>query len=383
MELIMDAEAANPNARALNYVSLVGGAGDSVTLKDELTGSTYTIKPKIVLNAAGPWIDLANRAIGQQTQFIGGTKGSHILVDNPKLRELLLGNEVFFENKDGRICLIFPMFDKVIIGTTDIRSDIPDPICTDDEVDYMIDLVSYVFPGTKIDRSQIVFQFCGVRPLPHSSASRTGSISRDHSIRTLEPDEKVFFPVLSLIGGKWTTFRAFSEQVADAALQRLGRTRLKDTKTTPIGGGKGYPKTDDARQTWTAALQQKSGLTTERINILFERYGTYASDIALHCAAGDDQPLRSQATYSQREIMFLVQHEKIVHLDDLLLRRSLLAMLGLVTGDLLEEVADILAATLGWSPAERQQEIDNTVQLLQTRHGVSPDKLQAASASVA
>ncbi len=383
MELIMDAEAANPAAHALNYVSLVDGAGDKVVLKDELTGSTYTVKPKIVLNAAGPWIDLANRAIGQQTQFIGGTKGSHILVDNPELREMLRGNEVFFENKDGRICLIFPMLDKVIIGTTDIRSDIPDPICTDEEVDYMIELVSYVFPGTKIDRSQIVFQFCGVRPLPHSSASRTGSISRDHSIRTIEPDAKIYFPVLSLIGGKWTTFRAFSEQVADAALERLGRSRQKDTKNTPIGGGKGYPTSDSARQQWLSALQQKSGLTAERVNTLFERYGTYASDIALYCADGDDQPLQSQPTYSQREITFLAAHEKIIHLDDLLLRRSLLAMLGLVTGDLLEEVASILASVLGWTDDQRQQEIVTSTQILQTRHGVSPDKLKTNAVTTA
>jgi len=379
LEMIMDAEAANSNAHALNYVSLASGAGDTVTLKDELTGSTYNVKPKLVLNAAGPWIDLANRSMGEQTQFIGGTKGSHILVDNPELREMLLGNEVFFENKDGRICLIFPMLDKVIIGTTDIRSDIPDPVCTDEEVDYMIELVSYVFPTMKIDRSQIVFQFCGVRPLPHSSASRTGSISRDHSLRTIEPDDKIRFPVMSLIGGKWTTFRAFSEQAADAALQRIGRSRTSNTKNTPIGGGRNYPKTDAARQQWLADLQQKTGLSAERVQTLFERYGTYAAEIAAFCVAGTDAPLQSQPTYSQREIAFLAQHEKIVHLDDLLLRRSLLAMLGLVTGSLLIEVADILAKELGWDENRREQEIENAAKILQTRHGVSADRLQIAA----
>ncbi len=380
MEMVMDSEAINPNARALNYVSLAGAVGDTVTLKDELTGDTFTVKPKVVVNAAGPWIDLANRAIGEQTQFIGGTKGSHILVDNPELHEMLHGSEMFFENKDGRICLIFPLMDKVILGTTDIRSDIPDPVCTEEEIDYMIELVSYVFPDIKIDRSQIVFRFCGVRPLPHSSASRTGAISRDHSIRVIEPDAKIKFPVLSLVGGKWTTFRAFSEQSADAVMQRIGRSRKSDTKNVAIGGGKGYPVSESEQTQWLKSLQQKTNLPSGRVKALFVRYGTYANEIAAFCAAGQDTMLRSQPDYSQREITFLAEHEKIIHLEDLLLRRSLLAMLGLVTGDVLQEVSIILAGVLGWSEARRQEEISRAATILQTRHGVAAEKLAPKSA---
>ncbi len=382
MEMVMDAEAANPKARALNYMSLAGAAGDTITLKDELTGDTYPVKPKVVVNAAGPWIDLANRTMGEQTQFIGGTKGSHILIDNPELHEMLRGSEMFFENKDGRICLIFPMLDKVIIGTTDIRSDIPDPVCTEEEVAYMIELVSYVFPDIKIDRSQIVFWFCGVRPLPHSSASRTGAISRDHSIQVIEPDSKIKFPVLSLVGGKWTTFRAFSEQTANAVMSRIGRRRESNTKNTPIGGGKGYPVSESAQSQWLQNLQQKTNLSAERVKTLFDRYGTYAEAIAIFCAAGQDSPLSSQPTYTQCEIRFLTEREKIVHLEDLLLRRSLLAMLGLVTGDLLNEVSIILADALGWSEIQRQREVDRAAEVLQTRHGVAAEKL-APKAAVA
>ena len=380
MEMLMDAEAANPKARALNYVSLAGASGDTVTLKDELTGDTYTVKPKVVVNAAGPWIDLANRTMGEQTQFIGGTKGSHILIDNPELHEMLRGSEMFFENKDGRICLIFPMLDKVIIGTTDIRSDIPDPVCTEEEVAYMIELVSYVFPNIKIDRSQIVFWFCGVRPLPHSSASRTGAISRDHSIQVIEPDSKIKFPVLSLVGGKWTTFRAFSEQTANAVMSRIRHSRVSDTKNTPIGGGKGYPVSESAQSKWLDTLQQKTNLSAERVKTLFDRYGTYAESIAIFCAAGQDNLLQSQPTYSQREIRFLAEREKIVHLEDLLLRRSLLAMLGLVTGDLLNEVSVILADVLGWSDMQRQREVDQAAEVLRTRHGVAAEKLMSKAA---
>ncbi|MBZ0275570.1 MAG: FAD-dependent oxidoreductase, partial [Anaerolineae bacterium] len=103
MELILDSEALSADARALNYVSLQQGKGDTVTLKDELTGEMYAVKPKIVVNAAGPWIDFTNQTMGHTTKFIGGTKGSHLILNHPELHAATQGNEMFFENKDGRI----------------------------------------------------------------------------------------------------------------------------------------------------------------------------------------------------------------------------------------------------------------------------------------
>ena len=86
LEIALDAEVDNPNARMLNYVSLAGAEKDSVTLKDELTGETYTVRPKLLINAAGPWIDTANGKLGFSTRYIAGTKGSHVVVDHPELR---------------------------------------------------------------------------------------------------------------------------------------------------------------------------------------------------------------------------------------------------------------------------------------------------------
>ncbi|HET7143743.1 MAG TPA: FAD-dependent oxidoreductase, partial [Anaerolineales bacterium] len=105
LELVLDAEAENANARALNYVSMAGGEKDTILLRDELTGIPYEVHPKLVINAAGPWIDMTNRNLGFSTRYIGGTKGSHIVVDNPELRAAIDGNEFFFENRDGRIVL--------------------------------------------------------------------------------------------------------------------------------------------------------------------------------------------------------------------------------------------------------------------------------------
>ena len=221
LEIALDAEAESPNARMLNYVSLAGAEKDSVTLKDELTGETYTVRPKLLINATGPWIDVANRKMGISSRYIAGTKGSHVVVDHPELRAATGSNEFFFENKDGRIMWICPMYDRVLIGTSDIKIEDPDDIhCTDEEVEYFLELVTQVFPSIKVSKEHIVFHFTGVRPLGSSGeAKTTAQYSRDHHIEVLSGEQtKLSFPVYSLVGGKWTSFRAFSEQVTDKVL---------------------------------------------------------------------------------------------------------------------------------------------------------------------
>lgn len=372
LEQVLDAETLNPQARALNYCAAVAGQGDSVTLKDEITGERYTVKPRVVINAAGPWIDFANNALGQQTHMIGGTKGSHIIVDNPELHRATNGNEIFFENNDGRIVLIMPFMGKVMIGTTDIRIDDPEQaICTDDEIDYMVNLVGKVFPAIKVERSQIIFKFCGVRPLPGSDKNYTGNISRDHSIQTLEPQASgLKYPVYALVGGKWTTFRAFAEQTADRVLEFLKLPRKASTMNMAIGGGLNYPKTDEAKQSWAASVAEETKLSVERVQTLLERYGTRAEQIAGFIMQGVDSPLKTVPDYSTREIAFIAEQERVLHLEDVVLRRTLLAWLGQVSTETLIEIADILASSLGWSAERKQQEIDRAIQVLQTKHGL-------------
>ncbi len=372
LEMILDAEAANSEAHAVSYLNLVGGNGEVVTLRDEVSGETLEIKPQIVVNAAGPWIDFANEAMQHPTQYIGGTKGSHIIVDHPELHAATMGHEMFFENSDGRIVLFFPFMDKVMVGTTDIRIDDPDQaLCTDEEIEYLLNMVHKVFPEMKVTRSHIVFWFTGVRPLPSSDASRTGQISRDHVTHITEPGDRVKFPVYSLVGGKWTTFRAFSEHTADLVLARLKKSRRIRTDQLPIGGGKGFPKTDADREAWLNGIQQKVSLPKERLAQWLDRYGTRAEEIAQYSAEGTDQALTHHPDYTHREIQFMAIHEKIVHLDDLLLRRSLIAMLGQTTQPLLEELAGVLGDCLGWSAETKVAEIERAAQLLKERYGVA------------
>jgi glycerol-3-phosphate dehydrogenase len=302
-------------------------------------------------------------------RFIGGTKGSHLILDHPELYEACNGSEIFFENDDGRIVLIFPYVGRVMVGTTDIRIDNPDEaVCTDDEIDYILGMIDKVFPSITVDKSQIVFTFSGVRPLPYMDANSTGQISRDHSIKTVPATGGLQYPIHSLVGGKWTSFRAFSEETADVVLQNLSRSRSTSTANVSIGGGRGYPRSEDAKQAWLQKLQHKTELSLERLDELFERYGTRAEVFADFISQANDKPLQYMPTYSQREIEFIAKEEKLAHLEDLVLRRSLIGMLGYLNVDLLNELADITATAMGWSDAQKQEEIQRTIDVLSKKH---------------
>ncbi|MBT3189725.1 MAG: glycerol-3-phosphate dehydrogenase/oxidase [Anaerolineae bacterium] len=370
-EMLLDGEAAYKNANALNYVSLERASGNTVTLKEEITGESFVVRPQVLINAAGPWIDFANEKIGFQTQFIGGTKGSHLILNNPELRAAIGENEFFFENKDGRIVLIYPMKDKVMVGTSDLPIENPDDVhCTDAEIDYFFEMVPLVFPNIHLSREQIVFQFSGVRPLPKADVNNPGQISRDHSIRVTEPDDGLDFPIYSLVGGKWTSFRAFSEEVADKSLELLNLSRKVSTRDLAIGGGRDYPKTVVAQEKWRGTLANKTKIPAERIYELFERYGTRSQPIAEYISQGIDTLIKSLPGYSQREIEFIVQKEKVIHLDDFFIRRSMVAKLGQLSSSNLDEIANIIGNYLKWSDIQRNQEIQRTHQVLVEMHGI-------------
>jgi len=372
VEVMLDAEQEDSKAHALNYMSMVGGMEDTIILRDELTHENFDVKPRLVINATGAWIDISNKKLGLSSRFIGGTKGSHIVVKHEELREAIGDHEFFFENKDGRIVLIFPLYDRVLIGTSDIPVDNPDDMhCTEEEIDYFLDMTKRVFPDLNLSRQNIVFQFSGVRPLPFSGAKTTGQISRDHSIEVLSGEwTNLSFPVYSLVGGKWTSFRAISEQTADKAFEFLGAKKTKNTHSLAIGGGRGYLSATADLQRQIDGLSAWTGAPRERLQVLFERYGTRAESIATFMNGGTDHPLQTLPDYSLREVMFIVTHEKVFHLDDLLLRRSMLAMLGRLSHEAVKELADIIANTLGWTKEEKDSEVARTLSILADRHRV-------------
>lgn len=368
VELLLDGEAEGPHARAFNYTRFVIMENGRVRLKDELTGETFRLAPRLVVNAAGPWIDQVNRRMGITDRAIGGTKGSHLVLRHPKLRAAIGDAEFFFENDDGRIVLILPFYDKVIVGTSDLPIDNPDAArCTPDEEQYFFSMIRRIFPEIRVGPADVVFRFSGVRPLQRMEAKSAGQIHRDHRIKR---DEIGGVPVLSLVGGKWTSYRAFAEETTDAVLQELGRTRLHSTDDLPIGGGRAYPPSAEDRAVLLDDIVTRSALPPARVEQLFQRYGTLAADVAAHIAAGVDRPLDTLPGWTRREIDYLVQREKAVHLDDLLLRRTTLGWLGEITPERLAELAAVMEASLGWEGGRRLAEIRRTIALFQDRHGV-------------
>jgi glycerol-3-phosphate dehydrogenase len=355
VELVLDGEAANPASLGVNHVSLEAHEGDRLVLADTIGGERFTVRPQILVNAAGAWIDGANRAAGVSSQHIGGTKGSHLLLDHQEMHAALAGRMVYFGRKDGRICLAYPFLDKVLTGSTDIRTTKPDSVvCEDDEINYMLGALREVFPSFRIDRDQVVYTYCGVRPLPASDAANPGIVSRDHSMPVHEPHDERPFPVLCLVGGKWTTFRAFSAEVTDAVLERLGKKRQRGTEMEPIGGGRLNGRAND----------------DARLRTLHERYGSRAQDFlaTLEGVNDPDRPLTHLPEYGTREIAWLCQAERAPTLADLVLRRTTIAITGRATRPALAELADIAGRTLGWDEARQQAEIQALLDELAKRH---------------
>jgi glycerol-3-phosphate dehydrogenase len=364
-EIILDAEKAGEAAMALNYASFDSVDGDTVLLNDYVGEQILRVKPKMIVNAAGPWIDDVNNRMGKQTNYIGGTKGSHIIVKNPELKKAIGNKEFFFENKDGRIVLLLPFFDKVIIGTSDLPIDDPDgAVCTPEEEAYFIDLVKRVFPEIPILPEQIVFRFSGVRPLEYQHAKTTGQITRDH---TIKEDRLGNIPVLNLVGGKWTSYRAFGEQTGDKALDYLSQHRKGTTEEMKIGGGRDYPPTDLAIQAYLDVFSTK-GFEKGIVETLFERYGSTINEII---GTGTIEFLKSNPLITVNEINFLARTEKVVHLDDLLLRRTSLGWLGLIDEECLREISMLVGAVLGWSTDKKQNEIERVKALFLKNHGVT------------
>jgi glycerol-3-phosphate dehydrogenase len=365
LDVLLDGVAAG--GRSANYVEAIGAVDGGVLVRDRVTGDEFVLTADVIVNTTGPWTDLTNEALGQPTAFMGGTKGSHIVLDNPALFEATRGRELFFENDDGRIVLIYPIKGRVLVGTTDMDADPRDPMIeTDDDTEYFFKLVSHVFPGVAVDRSQIVFTYAGIRPLPRHDDEAPGFVSRDYRI------ERGTFggsPLLSLVGGKWTTFRAFGEHMTNEVLAILKRERTASTTTRAIGGGAGFPTTEPARNAWIYAHAVE--VPRSRVAQLLTRYGTRAVDLIAAISSGDDRALRTTDLFTTAEIEHLVRTESVVHLDDMVLRRTDLAFQGLVTAELVDELADVVGSSLGWTPEQRAEEIAVARETLTTLHGLS------------
>ncbi|WP_207453697.1 glycerol-3-phosphate dehydrogenase/oxidase [Herbiconiux sp. SYSU D00978] len=368
LDVLRDGLEANPKARAVNYVEAVGLDAEGVRLRDRESGVEFTVRGRAVVNTSGPWTDLTNTALGNPTKYMGGTKGSHIVLDNPELLRATAGREIFFEHDDGRIVLIYPFKGRVLVGTTDIDADPREPArCTPEEVQYFFELIEHVFPTVPVSEDQIVFRFSGIRPLPTHEDTQPGFVSRDYRI---ERAELAGTPVFSLVGGKWTTFRALGEHLADKVLAQLGVQRTVSTRRAAIGGGKDYPTDAKAWQD-----RELAAVAPERRAVLFARYGTRAASVARRLT--DETPLLGGAI-SEAELRYMVDEEHVTRLTDVLLRRTDLAFTGRVDHDALETLGRALANAAGWDEFRLDREIEEAAQVLELEHGVTGLRMLAS-----
>lgn len=378
LELIEDGEAANPQSVALNYASLETDSDGQFSLSDAVTGQGLPVSAKAIVNATGAWLDQTVAELqGNKTPtdpLVEGTKGSHLVIDSPELMKALGGHMVYYENADGRVCILFPYLSKVLVGATDIRVSEPGRTrCEDEETSYILNSLSGVFPDIKVNPSQIVFSYSGIRPLPKSDHEYTGRISRGHFIKKI--DGKT--PQFCMVGGKWTTFRAFAEQATDQVLEELGKSRKCDTLEVPIGGGQNYPENLDV---WVSKAQQKYGVSPSRANHLLDHYGSNADAVLTACSKStNDTEISEGCQYTDAEIKHLVQNESVVHLSDVIFRRTTLAITGQISMEIIERITAIIAETIGWDEKKMRQEISALTSELDNYHGVCPQTLSNRS----
>jgi glycerol-3-phosphate dehydrogenase len=374
IELLLDTKRLAPESVALNYAEMARTDG-GYELQDGPTGERLMVRARAIVNATGAWLDEALEALSglgpNGETFVSGTKGSHLILDCPALYAALGGHMVFFENTDGRVCIVFPYLGRVLAGSTDIRVAKAVRVrCEPEERDYILGAIHDVFPAIPLSPDNVVYSYSGIRPLPKSDHEFTGRISRSHFVHRLDGA----VPQFCMVGGKWTTFRAFAEQTADVVLQELGRQRMRDTIGLAIGGGANFPGNASALE---ADLVTRHGIAAERATWLADAYGTLASEVLDFCLGRDDDlPLDSACLMTAAEIVFLCRTEFVVGLEDMLLRRTPLSIRGDVSTAVIDRVAGIMAAELEWTPERKAREIETFIRDLAYYHGVSRETLE-------
>jgi glycerol-3-phosphate dehydrogenase len=375
LENIISAQ--NAGAIALNYLEVTelpiqDDRITGVVCQDKLTGEKITIsasRDAVIINTAGPWIDqvcqrgskAGHRSPIGDCHKNGGTKGSHIVVDNfPGAPATTLYVEA---KSDGRPFFIIPWLGKYLIGTTDLvyQGDLKQIKADNDEIDYLLQETNNVIPTANLSRDDIKFTYAGVRPLPNSEGKKPGSITRKHII--FDHRQEGVANLFSLIGGKLTTYRQVGEEMVDLILKRMKRLGspkgLASASAYPSGSpipcqtdslplpGCIFP--DDIRIQQTID-EYASSLSIKTIYYLFSVYGAIAIEVL--ALTQKNPALREHISPDlpdiKAQIVYAVTHESAHTLVDILRRRTTLAMNGNYGLDLLPIVTETLQKYCDW-----------------------------------
>ena len=313
----------------------------------------HSVSARIVINAAGPWVDqLLTKASPSSQRLIGGTKGSHIIVaqfSGAPASALYIEAET-----DRRPFFVIPWNGNYLIGTTDIRyeGDLDHVRIDNEEIDYLLRETNRAIPAANLDRDKILYTYSGVRPLAFTDDKDEQSITRRHFIR----HHPAIRGLLSIVGGKLTTYRSLAEQAVDQIFrkQRRGSSEYA-TGRVPLPGA-----TTDNFPGFCKDFKQHSQLSEAINERLLRIYGTRSGEVLK--LVGDDTSLAEisdpETNAIAAEVVFAFKNEMARTLADCLLRRTMVGLNSTCGLNAVEAAARIAQKHLGWSEDRVKQEID-------------------------
>ncbi len=336
-----------------------GARVSGVALYDELHDTEHRARGALVVNAAGPWVDAVLGELEPPNgPLIGGTKGSHLVVEPfpGAPREAVYSEAV----EDGRPYFVVPWSGRYLIGTTDTRydGDLDDVVATDDEIAYLIGETNRLFPGAELTPADVLYTYAGVRPLPAAPEGVEASITRSHVVHDHEtvPAHPGVEGLLSIVGGKITTYRRLAEETVDLVVKKLERRAPKcRTHEIPLPGGTTYPFAG-----FRERFRATSGLPVEAADRLLRIYGTRAAEV-LDFADGAPElrePFDADSGALGAEVVFALRTELAETLTDVIQRRTLVGYDADVGLAAIDAAAELAVRHLGWSDARAAREAD-------------------------
>lgn len=322
-------------------------------VRDVETGRESTVKGKVFINATGVWNDKIQEMAGAEGKFtVHASKGVHIVV--PK--DALDADAALCFVTEKSVLFVIPWGEYWIIGTTDTDWEkglsLPDPAPTKADIDYILDEVNQRVRD-KITRDDIVGVYSGLRPLLSGKSDSTTNLSRNHAVARVAPG------MVSVAGGKYTTYRVIGKDAVDLAVKELG-TKVAEsvTERTPILGADGY----HALANQVPALARRYNLSEDRIEHLLGRYGSLIGEVL--APAADDAALLESVpgaeSYIWAEVRYAVTHEGALHIDDIVSRRLRVAIEFADRGvAAAQPIAEFVAPLLGWDQADIEREVSH------------------------
>ena len=320
----------------------------SVQFVDHFSGQESEVSARVVINAAGPWVDSVLATVNREMQpVMGGTKGSHIVVG--KFNGAPSSAFYVEARKDGRPFFIIPWNEQMLIGTTDIRydGDPGDVTASDEEIEYLVAETNAVFPSANLTRKDIHYTYAGIRPLPRRDKGPESAITRKHIILKHRKEAK---GLVSIIGGKLTTYRNLAEIVVDKVVRELGGDFGDcQTRVRPL------PGCIDLEST-TKIIVAYPGISTRCVARLRSIYGSRAERIV---ELSDDYPgfLNDTQTVLVAEVIHAIRNEFAVTLTDIVHRRLMIGLLPDQGNSMITAIADVAAAEAGWDRSTRQAQL--------------------------